>query len=178
MQQGVLTSFLHVPRNSINPDEVARELAGGGAVSPEQSLQAAQLCDDRLDAEIAAGRSVAIETVLSSDKLKRRVEAAKAARFFVVLVYVTVRDGALNIARVEQRHAQGGHDVPPDRVLSRRARSHALFEWFAQQAHLVLVFDNSNAPVYAAGMADGVWDLANVDRLPKDLGATIQRLAC
>lgn len=177
VQQGVLATYLHVPRNSINPDDVARELAGGGAVSPEQSLHAAQLCDERLDAEIAAGRSVAVETVLSSDKLKHRVEAAKAACFFVVLVYVTVRDGALNVARVGQRHAQGGHDVPPDRVLSRRVRSHALFEWFAQQAHMVLVFDNTSTPVYAAGKADGAWDLADVDRLPNDLAATIRGLA-
>lgn len=177
VRQGVLATVLHVPLISINPDDVARELAGGNAPSPEENLQAAQVCDARLDAEIAAGRSVTVETVLSSDKLKRRVEAAKAARFAIALVYVTVRDGALNVARVEQRHAQGGHHVPPDRVLSRRARSHALFEWFARRADVVMVFDNSSTPVYAAGMADGVWDLADVDRLPSDLAATIRRLA-
>jgi predicted ABC-type ATPase len=140
---------------SINPDDVARELAGGHAPSPEQSLQAAQLCDARLDAEIAAGRSVTIETVLSSDKLKHRVEAAKAADFDIALVYVTVRDGALNVARVEQRHAQGGHDVPADKIFARRTRSHALFEWFARQADMVLVFDNTGTPIYAAGKAPG-----------------------
>jgi predicted ABC-type ATPase len=177
VQQGVLATFLDVPRKSINPDEVARELAGDRPPSPEQSLQAAQLCDARLDAEIAAGRSVTIETVLSSDKLKRRVEAAKAAGFVVALVYVTVRDGALNVARVEQRHAQGGHDVPTDRILSRRTRSHALFEWFAQQADVVLVFDNTSTPIYAAGFADGAWDLVDVDRLPAELAATIRHLA-
>jgi predicted ABC-type ATPase len=177
VQQGVLSTVLLVPRASINPDDVARELAGGNAPSAEQSLQAAQICDARLDAEIAAGRSVTVETVLSSDKLKRRVEAAKAAHFTIALVYVTVREGALNIARVEQRYAQGGHDVPHDRILSRRARSHAMFDWFAQQADVVLVFDNSNAPIYAAGKSDGVWDLANIDCLPGELAAAILRLA-
>jgi predicted ABC-type ATPase len=177
VQQGVLATFLDVPRKSINPDEVARELAGNDPPSPEQSLRAAQLCDARLDAEIAAGRSVTIETVLSSDKLKRRIEAAKAAGFNVALVYVTVRDGALNVARVEQRYAQGGHGVPTDRILSRRTRSHALFEWFAQQADVALVFDNTSTPIYAAGFADGAWDLADVDRLPDDLAATTRNLA-
>jgi len=158
-------------------DDVAGQLAGGDAPSPEETLQAAQICDERLDAEIAAGRSVAVETALSSGKLKRRVEAAQAAAFSIVLVYITVRHGALNVARVEQRHAQGGHDVPPDRVLSRRTRSHALFEWFARQADLVLVFDNTSTPVYAAGKADGVWDLPDIDRLPDDIAASIRALA-
>ena len=90
---------------------------------------------------------------------------------------MTLRHPALNVARVQQRHAQGGHDVPSDRVLSRRERSHALFEWFARQADIVLVFDNTAAPVYAAGKAGGMWDLADLDRLPDDLAATIQRLA-
>ena len=79
VRHGVLSAYLDVPSASINPDEVARELTGGGRLTPEISLQAAQTCDARLDAEIAAGRSVTVETVLSSDKLKRRVEAARAA---------------------------------------------------------------------------------------------------
>ncbi len=62
-------------------------------------------------------------------------------------------------------------------MLSRRARSHALFEWFARAADIVLVFDNTGAPVYAAGMSNGIWDLADVDRLPDDLAATIRTLA-
>jgi predicted ABC-type ATPase len=177
VRHGVLSAYLDVPPASINPDEVARELTGDGRLTLEISLQAAQTCDTRLDAEIAAGRSVTVETVLSSDKLKRRVEAARAAGFSIVLVYVTLRYPALNVARVQQRHAQGGHDVPSDRVLSRRERSHALFEWFARQADIVLVFDNSAVPVYAAGKAGGMWDLADLDRLPDDLAATIQRLA-
>jgi predicted ABC-type ATPase len=181
VQQGVLGSLLHAPPVgsgvSINPDDVARELTGGHPPSPEDSLRAAQLCDAKLDAEIAAGRSVTVETVLSSDKLKGRVEADKAAGFSVILVYVTLHSAALNVARVEQRRAQGGHDVPPDRVLNRRTRSHALFEWFARRADIVLVFDNSTMPVYAAGKADGIWDLPDVDRLPADLAATIRRLA-
>jgi predicted ABC-type ATPase len=172
VRHGVLSAYLDVPPASINPDEVARELTGDGRLTLEM-----QTCDAWLDAEIAAGGSVTVETVLSSDKLKRRVEAARAAGFSIALVYLTLRHPALNVARVQQRHAQGGHDVPSDRVLSQRERSHARFEWFARQADIVLVFDNTAAPVYAAGKAGEMWDLADLDRLPGDLAATIQRLA-
>jgi hypothetical protein len=41
----------------------------------------------------------------------------------------------------------------------------------------VLVFDNTSVPVYAAGKAHGVWDIAEVHRLPPDLARTIRRLA-
>jgi predicted ABC-type ATPase len=68
VRQGVLSRILQPPAISLNADDLARELAGGQRPTPAQSLQAAQLCDDRLDAEIAAGRSVIIETVLASDE--------------------------------------------------------------------------------------------------------------
>ena len=176
MRQGILSDLLAVPSTSINADDLAREIAGGGQPTPEQSLRAAQLCDDRLDEAIAARRSVMVETVLSSDKLKRRVEVARTSDFEIALVYVTLRDGRLNVARVAQRNAQGGHDVPPDRVLGRRSRSHAQFEWFARRADIVLVFDNTAIPTYAAGCVGGAWDLANVDLLPDELATTIRTL--
>jgi predicted ABC-type ATPase len=177
VRQGVLSRVLKLPATSLNADDLARELAGGQLPTPAQSLHAAQLCDDRLDAEIVAGRSVMVETVLSSDKLMRRVEAAQSAGYRFSLVYITLHDGALNVARVAQRHAGGGHDVPPERVLDRRTRSHAHFAWFARRADLLLVFDNTSVPVYAAGRADGVWYIADVDRLPPDLAKTIRQLA-
>ena len=60
------------------------------------------------------------ETVLSSDKLRPRIDAARQARFAVILIFVTVRDSRLNIARVAQRRALGGHGVPGERIVARR----------------------------------------------------------
>jgi predicted ABC-type ATPase len=177
VRHGILSRVLDIPAVSINADDVARALAGGALPSTADSLRAAQICDDQLDAEIAAGRSVMAETVLSSDKLMPRVEAAQLAGYRFSLVYVTLRDGRLNVARVAQRLAGGGHDVPVDRVLDRRLRSHQRFAWFAQRADLVLVFDNTDAPAYAAGKQDGVWDLAAVERLPRDLAMAVRTLA-
>jgi predicted ABC-type ATPase len=81
------------------------------------------------------------------------------------------------VARVAQRHAGGGYDVPSQCVLDRRTRSHAYFAWLAQRGDLVLVFENTSVPVYAPGKAAGVWDSADVDRLPPELAITILRLA-
>ncbi|MBD0276230.1 MAG: zeta toxin family protein, partial [Acetobacteraceae bacterium] len=143
----------------------------------EHSLQAARASDALVDAEIAAGRSVLVETVLSSDKLQSRVLAAKAAGYTVALVYVTLRHEALNVARVVLRHAQGGHGVPRDRVLDRRARSHARFRWFAERADFVAVFENSAEPVCAAMKRGRRWWLWRLDLLPEDLAAAVEAAA-
>jgi predicted ABC-type ATPase len=178
VQSGVLSRVLEVPSLSINPDDVARDLAGGGQPNNHQSLLAAQICDARLDAEIASGKSVMVETVLSSDKFKTRVQAARNGGFDVVFIYVTVRSAGLNVARVLLRTGLGGHDVPRDRIIDRRGRSHAMFAWFAEAADTVFVFDNSGTvPVVTAFKHHGKWTLAAPDRLPSDLALTVRRLA-
>jgi predicted ABC-type ATPase len=177
VRSGVLSAILSVPELSINPDDIARDLASGAQPTPEQSLHAAQLADAQLDAAIASAQPAIVETVLSSDKFKSRVETSQALGYQVALIYVTLREGALNVMRVIQRKRQGGHDVPAERILARRTRSHALFAWFAHRADLVLVFDNTGTPVRAAGKLDGTWRLWAVDRLPDDLAATITALA-
>lgn len=177
VRQGVLAALFETPLLSINPDDVAREIATGGQLSPEISLRAAQVSDARLDEAIAVGRSVMVETVLSSNKLMDRVATARAVGYDIVLIYITLRDGRLNVARVAQRHAQGGHNVPADRVLRRRSRSHALFEWFARQADTVLVFDNTATPTYVAGYGNGSWDIVDLGLLAVELADTIRSLA-
>ena len=88
-----------------------------------------------------------------------------------------LREGMLNVVRVAQGHVGGAYHVPPERVLDRRAQSHACFEWFTQRANQVMVFDNTGLPIYAAGKSDNTWDLATVGCLPLHLVVTKRRLA-
>ncbi len=178
VRSGVLASVLGVPDVSLNADDVARELAGGGQPTERQSLRAARITDNRLDVEIAAGRSVIVETVLSSDKYQDRVGAARAMGYRIDLIYVTVREAELNVARVDQRVTLGGHAVPAERIRQRRARSHMLFRWFANAADRVFVFDNSLAqPRLAAMKGPEGWTILDLGALPADLGRTLTELA-
>ena len=93
------------------------------------------------------------------------------------MIYVTLREAALNVMRVAQRRSQGGHDVLEARILARPARSHAFFEWFTRRADLVLVFDNTDLPARAAGKLGGTWRLWDTALLPADLAAAVDRLA-
>ena len=178
VRTGALSHLFDVPAISINADDIARMFAAGGQPSGEQSLYAAQVSDALLDDQIEAGRPVIIETVLSSDKYKNRVLTARAAGFKVVLVYVSVRLPEINVARVANRLILGGHDVPSDRILARRSRSHERFAWFANEADQVFVFDNSTASPTIAAFKDGSgWTMLGLAALADDLSATITRLA-
>ena len=178
VRSGILADRLAPGIQLINADDIALDLAAGALPTQEQSLHAAQLGDDALDAAITARRSVLMETVLSSDKLKRRVMNAKHVGYSVTLIYITVASGALNIARVQQRHAQGGHTIPAELILARRERSHALFGWFAREADTVLIYDNSGfgRPTYQAGKTAGKWELQTGAHLPLELAEAIKTM--
>jgi predicted ABC-type ATPase len=53
--------------------------------------------------------------------------------------------GQLNIERMRLRVAEGGHDVPSDRILARREKSLDRLPWFLAQADEAWLFDYSNA---------------------------------
>ena len=178
VRNGGLDGFVDPPFVCLNADDIARMFAAGGQPSDAQSLLAAQMCDGLLDGRIAAGESVVVETVLSSGKLKSRVLAARAAGFRIVLVYVSVKTVELNVARVANRRVLGGHGVPPQRIVDRRARSHAMFAWFAREADRVVVFDNSLPEPFVVAFKDReTWTLRHLEALASDLAAAIRTLA-
>lgn len=168
VKSGWLQSLFDEPCEILNPDDIAATLAVGTSGGDRDSinLEAVKLSDAKLDSLIADNRSVIVETVLSSPKHRSRVDAAKARGYGFGLVYVTVSSVELSVIRVEQRVANGGHDVPEARIRDRWERSHANLGWFAARADRVLVFDNGleTTLVYSRTDGEGGW-LVN-GRLP------------
>ena len=52
-------------------------------------------------------------------------------------------DPSINIARIEARVAQGGHDVPSDKVISRYKKSLANIKELMSICDILHVYDNS-----------------------------------
>lgn len=83
------------------------------------------------------------ETVMSSpDKIDFMREAQERG-YRTYLYFVATDDPAINLARVAQRVAQGGHDVPEDRVRKRYRRSIDLLDDACAASNRAYVFDNS-----------------------------------
>ena len=92
---------------------------------------------------IAQGEPFSFETVLSiKDKLEF-IKYAKYHGYHVHVVYVTTRSPEINLERVKIRVAQGGHNVPTNKVLSRYEKSMGLMFDVVREAHRADVYDNS-----------------------------------
>lgn len=148
----------------INPDLLAKRISEDEALPPsDANLQAVIRIESWLYASIEAYQTVGVETVLSSDKYRKLVIAAKSKGFQVNLIYVYLRNVELNIERVRLRVKRGGHDVPEDKIRERRMRSFEQFSWFFENADKAYIFDNSGAePALAAWKGWGVYMEADI----------------
>jgi predicted ABC-type ATPase len=107
----------------LNADEIQREeRVLGSPVGAGRELLL------RLDRVVAARKSFALETTLSSEAHARRVPTWKAEGYRFVLHFIELPSAELAVARVARRVAAGGHDVPEADVRRRFARGRRLFE--------------------------------------------------
>ena len=130
----------------INPDLLTVRIQQVEKLSLlDANVQAVTRIEAWLEASINAHQTVGVETVLSTDKYRRLVQAAKVREFEFRLIYVMLESPDLNVERVRLRVAKGGHDVPEERIRGRWTRSLAQLPWVLDQADQAALFDNSGA---------------------------------
>ncbi len=124
----------------INPDDIALGLNGTVA---EVSGQAQRIADERRQACLADGQSFSFETVMSHESKIDILRHAKELDYIVILFFVALESPDLNVARVAQRVALGGHDVPEDRIRKRYIRCLSLLPYALRLCDRAVLFDNS-----------------------------------
>jgi predicted ABC-type ATPase len=135
------------------------------------SIEAARILDGMRARMIEDGNGFITETVFSDphgaklDMMRSAVEAG----YDVTLVYIGLSSPELSGLRVEQRVANGGHDVPRDKLPSRFSRSLANLKEAIEFMPAVKLYDNSLAdepfrPI--ATFANGQLTLRVKGRLP------------
>lgn len=92
---------------------------------------------------LAAGISFTFETVMSSADKVAFLEKAQTAGFRTYLYYVATEDPLINVGRVRNRVAKGGHPVPAEKIISRYHRSLALLPNAIKYTNRAYLFDNS-----------------------------------
>jgi len=126
----------------INPDDIAKNLTGSYEA---RSAAAQKIADERRDEAIRVGRSFSFETVMSHPSKIHVLLRARTFGFFVHVFFVGTNDPRTNVERVALRVAQGGHDVPTERIIARWKRTMALLPTAIGAADEAYVFDNSPA---------------------------------
>ena len=139
----------------INPDDIAQELDG----SYDARVREAQsIADRRRDACIQAGRSFSFETVMSHPSKVDILLRAKQTGFFVQLFFIGTEDPQISADRVALRVAQGGHDVPRDRIAPRWFRTMNQLFSAIEASDRAFVFDNTSAGIDVGRRLVFVWD--------------------
>lgn len=113
--------------------------------STARSMQARAWADERRMACLKEGLSFVSETVFSHPSKLDLMRQARAAGFAVVLLVVCVNDANQLLSRVAQRVNEGGHDVPPDRILARYPRTLQHLQKAIPLADLALLYDTSGS---------------------------------
>lgn len=126
----------------INADLIARELAPNApeAASYEAAQIAEQIRFDLLNQQI----SFCFETVFSHHSKLAFVQQARAAGYEIIMVFIHLDDVQLNIARITQRVAEGGHYVPADKVAGRIERLVKHVKDAIPYVDRLVVLDNSH----------------------------------
>ena len=134
----------HFPKYYFSPDEIVKAAEYSQIRDLTERYIAAMKDADKLRHEVVKlGLPLAFESVFSTiDKLEF-VHHAKRYGYFVELIYITTNNPAINIARVAQRVATGGHGVPEEKIIQRYTRSMELLPEVVKIADAVKVYDNS-----------------------------------
>jgi predicted ABC-type ATPase len=129
----------------VNADRIAQILDPS---HPGQvAYQAARVADDARRDLVKRRLSFCMETVFSDpvgDKVQF-LKDAQAEGYTVIAVFIRLSDPALSLARVVQRVARGGHDVPDEKLGSRFARTAQNIQAALTFVDVGLVLDNSSA---------------------------------
>lgn len=110
---------------------------------PQARSEAARLwADTRRAALLKMNRSFVSETVFSHESKLALIEEAQAQGFFVMLLVVCLDDPQHLLKRVANRVAEGGHDVPAERILARYPRTLANLAVAVRIADAAVLYDS------------------------------------
>jgi len=117
----------------------------------------ASVCADFIRRKLLEKRvSFTFETVMSAEDKIELLNIAQELGYRTYLYYIATDDPEINITRVKQRVAAGGHDVPEDKIVSRYQRSLNQLPQAIKATNRAYIFDNSGqASVWVCEITEG-----------------------
>lgn len=132
----------------VNADDIKRKYK-------LSDLEAAQRAEAQRNALLNSFSDFTFETVLSTERNLLLLQRAKEYGYEIQCIYVLTCDVNINIARVRDRVADGGHDVPEEKIRARYFRSFELLPRLIDICDKIVVYDNSDRPALIFHKEDG-----------------------
>jgi predicted ABC-type ATPase len=128
----------------INADLIA---AGISPFAPESvSIRAGRLMLDEIDDRVRNRKSFAFETTLSGRSYLHKIRQWQELGYHIKLLFLSLPNADVAIARVAARVSQGGHNIP-ENIISRRfdAGLKNFGTMYKQQVDAWMLYDNSES---------------------------------
>lgn len=166
VRDGILSADLAF----INADLFEREHLQHITDPVQRSQAARDWADAQRASKLAGGESFVSETVFSHESKLALIDEALAQDFVVALYVVALDDPQRLLARVQSRVQEGGHFVPPDKILTRYPRtlshlSHAVR--LVTVAYLYEGRDLEDGGPFMVAMCEGAKVTIFADHLPR-----------
>lgn len=141
--KSTITSYFDVVGEYTNADDIVR-------ATGMDNMKAAKIVDEKRYKAIEEKRDFTFETVLSSSFKLAIIKKAKEEGYFIKCVFVLTTDPMLNVMRVRARVADGGHDVPKDKIVERYYKSLENVKELVNLCDILHVYDNTD-DLYESG---------------------------
>jgi len=137
--KSTITKYFDIVGEYTNADDVVSSTGMGNE-------EAAKFVDQKRYDSIKAKSDLTFETVLSSKYKMDILRKSKEEGYFIKCVFVLTADPELNVARVESRVMQGGHDVDKEKVKKRFYKSLDNIKELMSLCDILHVYDNTDTP--------------------------------
>ena len=127
----------------INTDEIVREI--GNWRSDADQMKAGKIGIKLRNEAIRQGKSFNEETTLCGKTIIKLFEKLKENGYKIDLYYVGLKNADIALERIKNRVANGGHDIPTEKVRKRYEESKNNLEKIIPFCDSVSVFDNSES---------------------------------
>lgn len=139
----------------INADEIAKEL--NPTAMDHEKFNAGKIFLRRVEERLNQKQDLILETTMSGKYLIKIIQKAKESGYFIDIFYLYLEDVIDNVARVQNRVYNGGHDIPKEDIIRRYYRSRKLFfeQYKAMADRWFLFFNADDEFEEVANFADG-----------------------
>ena len=139
-------SFLLLQNHQLHATAGGIECRAGGidfSGLEMNSYYASVLADFLRRKALESSKSFSFETVMSAPDKVDLLREAQAVGYRTYIYYIATEDPAINIQRVKNRVAEGGHDVPEEKIVLRYHRSLSLLREAIRYTYRAFFFDTS-----------------------------------
>lgn len=139
----------------VNADEIAKTL--NREAMDHEKFNAGKIFLRQVEKLLEQKQDLILETTMSGKYLIKIIQKAKQSGYFIDIFYLYLDNVVNNIARVQNRVYNGGHNIPREDIVRRYYRSRKLFyEQYKEMADRWFLFFNADDEFEeVANFADG-----------------------